>query len=59
MELTAREADMIRAGLLALANDYRREAKSRRWTGPRWAEVREQSRATAREYETLAERVTP
>lgn len=57
MQLTETEAQMIQSALRARASEFRRDAKSRRWTGERFVQVRQNLRTTAKAYDLLAERV--
>ena len=56
MELTAREASMVRHALREQAAAYRRLAKSRKYTGPAFAHIRASARDEAKAYDALAEK---
>lgn len=46
--------EMIRRAVTAYAKDLRVKAASRKYAGPRFAEVRESLRESAKRYERLA-----
>jgi hypothetical protein len=57
MIMTEREISLIRAGLRCAGAEARREARSRKWTGPQFTEARASFRALADEYNRLADRI--
>lgn len=54
MNFTPGERAMIRKALTAMAEQYTRESKSRRWIGPNWSRIRADARQMATNFTTLS-----
>jgi hypothetical protein len=56
-DITRMERNMIAESLRFKASAIRRDAGSRKWSGPDWKSMRADLRGNARLYENLADRV--